>query len=278
MLWWHTSSYSHKLLAGVVLAYLAGMASQGFVTGVLALAPTALTSSWQVWRFFTYPFALQSTPSIIVGSFVLYNLAPDIEDILGKQRFGLTVFAFVILHGVMFLGIFSGRDMRLAGPDALALALLTIYTYIYPKSDVSILGMFSLRTWMMALIFGAIAILPPLFQSFGNPIAVIAIMSNQMFGVFAGLLFSQVYFEKYTLHKYTSSPGTPQTYTDDDTVPLSNKTIVGTPYTRTSEQGLSPVLKTSSAQSQNHSDDIYSDETILNAILDKIPDEIRCSS
>ncbi len=264
MLWWHTSSHSHKLLACVVLAYLANMATQGIVGNILLLSSSYLIDHWQVWRFLTYPLAISSTSTIIVSSFVLYNLAPEIEHLVGKQRFGLMLFTFVIIHGAVYLGIFISRNAVLEGSDALALALLTIYTYIYPKSDISILGFFTMRTWMMALLFGAIAIFPPLIKAFGNPIAVIGVMSNELFGVFAGLLFSQIYFEKYTFPTRTA-PSSSDSYLLD-TTPAISKPI--TSDQQRTESILPSLLRPSVGQTLQ--EDVLLDEDHLNEILDKI--------
>lgn len=262
MLWWHTSSHSYKILAVVVVAYLANMASQGLVAQVFALSTSDLLGHWQIWRFFTYPFAIGGTSTILVSSFVFYNLAPEIEDIIGKQRFGLIVFVFVLLHGFVYAGIFAGRDALLGGTDALALALVTIYTYVYPKSEISVLGFFTLRTWLMALLLGGIAIFPPLLRAFGSPIAVIGVMSNQIFGVFSGLLFSQIYFEKYTLSKRSSSS---TLFKSEDSNVVSKS--VASRAQRADASSLASALHTPSA---SHDEDNSLDEHHLNVILDKI--------
>jgi len=66
--------------------------------------------------------------------------------------------AVIILGGI--LAVILPTPILLAGPQVIYLFLLTGFTYLWPKREVSLFGMFSIKSWIIALVVFFLSIIP----------------------------------------------------------------------------------------------------------------------
>jgi membrane associated rhomboid family serine protease len=194
MTYWRMLPMSHRfLLALSVFYFVNAIGLHGALTGVLALIPSETIGKWQYWRFLTYPFAIVGW-SILPASIVLYFFAPEVEQILSTRRFVLTLLMFTVLHAVVYTPLLLFANAPLAGPQSLALMVLTMYVYLYPSGEAMLFGMLPLRaSVLLALIIG-IALIEPLASPPVSPLAYIHVLADELFGVMCGFMFAYLYF------------------------------------------------------------------------------------
>lgn len=273
-MFWKTLPTTHRILAVVGIVYLINaFVFRGALTSLLALFPSEAIGRWQYWRFFTYPFALADW-SIIPATITLYFFAPEVEEILGARKTLLTMALFVMIHGVIYTPLMLMANVPLAGPQAAALLILTMYVYLYPSGEVSLFGLVPLRATLLLGITLGIAFLTPLLARPMSPLGFIHVFADELFGVFAGFLFSYLYFGR------ASRTNTPRFWAAERSQPPVRRTPASTaPISRSStpaqsESKSSPLPSYSEAE---HDEPTSLDEERLNEILDKINEKGQAS-
>jgi membrane associated rhomboid family serine protease len=269
MLFWQMLPVSHRILLALSVFYFVNtIGLHGALTAVLALIPTEAIGKWQYWRFFTYPLAVTGW-SILPASIVLYFFAPEVEQILSTRKLVLSMLMFTVLHAVIYTPLMLFSNAPLAGPQALALMILTMYVYLYPSGEAMLFGMLPLRASVLLAIVMGVALIEPLIFPPVSPLEYIHVLADEVFGVLCGFMFAYLYFGRSSddtvfgfMGKKTSIKQAP---------PLPRRTP-----TATASAGFSPLQSldagnplTSYANTENANEEQL-DEDRLNEILDKI--------
>ncbi len=273
MLFWQFLPTSHRILLFVGIMYFTNVATRGLITQWLALMPFANVGAGQYWRFFTYPLAASGFWEMLSTSAVLYFFAPELERVVSGRRLLLILGIFVIVHSLVFAPLLMFTNATLAGTNAVALFVLTMYVYLYPSGEVSLFGVIPMRATMLLCLMFVVAIASSLMNFSLNPAAIAHAFANEGFGIFFGFLFSHLYFGRlssggFVLLKRQSKQQQAPTRRQTTPSPAS----VGRSLGQTQESELHP-------SSTHPEDDEYAplDEDRLNEILDKINEKGQAS-
>lgn len=194
MLFWQLLPTSHRILLALSVLYFVNMALGGMLTSYLALFPAEMVARGEYWRIVTYPFAVFGFWSMLSTGCIFYFFAPEVEQIVTPKKFLIASAFFVVLHSVIYTPLFFSYNLPLTGPEALALAILTVYTYIYPRGEISLFGVLTLKASVLLLAIVCLSLLFPVFRSPFDTMAIIHVFANQIFGVLSGFLFSYLVF------------------------------------------------------------------------------------
>jgi membrane associated rhomboid family serine protease len=279
MMFWHLLPASHRLLLALSIVYVVNaLALHSMLTPWLALIPAETVSRWQYWRFLTYPFAIYGW-AILPASFVLYFFAPEVEHMLSARKLMLTVLLFTLLHAVIYTPLMLMANAPLGGPQALSLMILTMYIYLYPSGEASLFGIIPVRATVLLAIMLGLAFVTPLLFPPVNALDFIHVFADELFGVFAGLLFSYLYFGRSSEEPLFARFGGGTSSQERSLSATSRRTTPSAaPVGFTSLQGsdLTKPISTPLAESA-YDDDGELDEDRLNEILDKINEKGQAS-
>jgi membrane associated rhomboid family serine protease len=181
------------------------MMARGLFVSLLALDPVLALGEFEIWRLMTYPLAVEGFGSVLVASFIFYFFAPEVEQMLGVKRFLTAIGAFVALHGLIFASLFASSSLVLNGPDMVALVILSIFTYVYPKSIVNIFGIFTLESRVLARIVIGLAIIPDIIIGIQAPEKLLETFATDVFSVVTGFAFAHAMFNKYSTPLFDTS-------------------------------------------------------------------------
>jgi membrane associated rhomboid family serine protease len=279
MMFWHLLPASHRVLLALSIVYVVNaLALHSMLTPWLALIPAETVGKWQYWRFLTYPFAVYGW-NILPASFVLYFFAPEVEHLLSPRKLMLTMLLFTLLHAVIYTPLMLLANAPLGGPQALSLMVLTMYVYLYPTGEASLFGIIPIRaTVLLAVILGVAFVAPLLFPPV-HAVDYIHVFADELFGVFAGLLFAYLYFgrshEEPLFARFGIGSGT-QDRSFGSTPRRTTPSAAPVGFTALSSSDLAKPLNTPISESV-YDDNDELDEDRLNEILDKINEKGQAS-
>ncbi len=274
MLFWRLLPTSHRILLLLAIVYATNtLVLRGALTSFMELTPSEMLQRSEYWRMFTYPFAITGFWSIISASMILYFFAPEVEHILSARRFVIALSLFVVVHGMIYTPLMMASNLPLTGPEAAALFILTLYTFLYPSGEISLFGLFSVRaTTMLAFIICA-SLLAPLLSPPLHPVAFIHVFADELFGVFTGFIFAYLYFGRGAERDFYPIFSSQQQKQAAPRRTSPSTASVGYPTMHSQSADDQPVAITL----PEPSDDTELDEDHLNAILDKISEKGQAS-
>jgi hypothetical protein len=184
------------LCKGIIVALAASMLLSLLVptimVSVLPLFPPLLFRG-QIWRIFTYPFFMLASMRSLIGSIftllwagiIIAMFGGELETIVHTNRLTIALGGAVIVGGILFSLLSSGG--ALAGPGIITMFMLGGFSYMWPKREISILGLFWVKAWVIALAIYILSIIPM------NGMQLDTSASN-LFGPTFGALAAIVYF------------------------------------------------------------------------------------
>lgn len=269
MQFWQTLPLVHRILLLCGIGFLLTVAIPGLADAT-ALLPIAVTENYEIWRLLSYPFFDNSFWQLLSASLLLYFFGPEIEYLLKPRRFLLLSAGFFLAHGLLYLlltyGSPSAFSASLSGPYAYALALLSVFAYFYPGAEFTLFGIVSIRVWVFALVFAALVVIPGLLGVIAGSQPLSLFLAGNVAGIVLGLLFSQVYFQKYTMSLLTNSI---KSRSAPPVKPVSKPAVPVVKKTRT-EFSPSKGKPVQTPPVYSEPNDTSLDEQRLNDILDKI--------
>lgn len=149
--------FCRALILILGLSAVIGLFMQGLWAGTLLLSGREVLEGFQVWRLFTYPFVTQIFGALSAG-LVLWFFGSELEQIVHTGKLATMMMASIVIGGVLFLLI--DRDGIMGGPSTISIFILAGFAYMWPMREISVMGMFNLKAWVIALIFFVIAIIP----------------------------------------------------------------------------------------------------------------------
>ena len=183
---------SRFLLIGYVVGFIAAFLPQHVGFMLLPLSGHLVYPGLQVWRLVTYPFMVLSFYGLIGAGIVVYFFCSELETIVHTDRLWKVLLGLVISGGLIFT--FLAPDGALGGPEIITIFLLTGFTYLWPKRQISVFGMFFIPAWVITLAFFVIMILP----SNGTHLDMSASkVFAPIFAAVAALLYFHLIYQQY---------------------------------------------------------------------------------
>jgi membrane associated rhomboid family serine protease len=138
----------------------------GIMVSAMPLYPELLWGRFQVWRLVTYPFfiaasmrsLLPSIFSLLWIAIIIAMFGGELETIIHTRRLTI-VLAITIVTGGLIFSVLS-PDAALAGPGILTMFMLGGFAYMWPKREISILGLFWVKAWMIAVAVFVLSVIP----------------------------------------------------------------------------------------------------------------------
>jgi hypothetical protein len=184
------------LAASVVLS----LAVPSVMVSVLPLFPQQLMHG-QIWRLVTYPFFMLASMHSLIGSLLTLAWAAiiiaifggELETIIHTNRLTLALCGAVIVGGILFSFLSTGG--ALAGPGILTMFMLGGFSYMWPKREISILGLFWVKAWVIAVAVYILSIIPmngvQLDTSAAN-------LFGPTFGALAAIAYFHIAYRQYS--------------------------------------------------------------------------------
>jgi hypothetical protein len=82
----------------------------------------------------------------------------ELETIIHTKRLTIMLAITVIVGGVIFS--FISPDGALAGPSMITMFMLGGFAYMWPKREISIMGLFWVKAWVIALAVFILSVIP----------------------------------------------------------------------------------------------------------------------
>jgi membrane associated rhomboid family serine protease len=151
-------SLTRSLILVLAVALLTSLVTRGASSMFLALEGELAISHFQLWRLLTYPFASIGIFPVLTTCLLIFFFGAELETIVHTRT--LTIFLTIgtIVCGLT-IALLDPRGIVVA-PGFLSMFLLTGFTYLWPKREVSIFGVFQVRVWVIAVVLFFFAIIP----------------------------------------------------------------------------------------------------------------------
>jgi membrane associated rhomboid family serine protease len=158
------------LCKGIIVALAASMllslAIPSIVISALPLYSQLLLRGFQLWRLVTYPFFMLASMRGLIGAIlsllwtciIIAMFGGELETIIHTKRLTILLAITVIVGGVIFS--FISPDGALAGPSIVTMFMLGGFAYMWPKREISIMGLFWVKAWMIALAVFILTVIP----------------------------------------------------------------------------------------------------------------------
>jgi len=106
----------------------------GFMDSWLALIPVTVTKGFQVWRLITYMFLHAMNPvHILVNMFILWMFGPEVERVLGRNRFVRYYFFTGIGAGLCSLIVKPFDFILVIGASGAVCGILLAFAIYFPN-------------------------------------------------------------------------------------------------------------------------------------------------
>ncbi len=158
------------LCKGIIIALvgsaLLSLAIPGIMISAVPLYPQLLTRGLQAWRLVTYPFfVLASMRGLLSAIFnllwtgiIIAMFGGELETIVHTKRLTISLVVTIVAGGLIFSLL--SPDGALAGPSIITMFLLGGFAYLWPKREISVLGLFWVKAWVIALAVFILSIIP----------------------------------------------------------------------------------------------------------------------
>ncbi len=189
-----------SIVVALVASAVLSLVVPNVTVAALPLYPDASLRGFQLWRFVTYPFfVLASMHSLLSAIFTLLWTAViiamfggELETIIHTKRLWVSLAITVIVGGILFS--FLSSDGALAGPSIITTFMLGGFAYLWPKREISILGLFWVKAWVIAVAIFILSIIP---MNGTHLDASAANLFGPMFGAFGAIVCFHVMYRQY---------------------------------------------------------------------------------
>jgi len=193
-----------SLCKGIIVALAASMvlslAVPSIMVSVLPLFPQLLFRG-QIWRLVTYPFFMLASMHSLIGSIftllwagiIIAMFGGELETIIHTNRLTIALGGAVIVGGILFSLLSSGG--ALAGPGILTMFMLSGFAYMWPKREISILGLFWVKAWIIALAIYILSIIPMSGMQLDTSAAN---LFGPTFGALAAIAYFHITYRQYS--------------------------------------------------------------------------------
>jgi hypothetical protein len=124
---------------------------------MLGLHGPSVTQHFEVWRLLTYPF-VASLYSAIGAGLITWFFGGELEQIIHTPKLSMMLGVTILLGGVVFILI--DQQGFLFGPAMIGVFLLTGFAYMWPQRQLSIMGLFWVKAWIIAVAYLVIMLIP----------------------------------------------------------------------------------------------------------------------
>lgn len=147
-----TVSISTAIRITLMILFILALFGMGRLLDVyIAMRPDQVWPGWEAWRLVSYPLAL-NFGGLLIGAIAFSQPGEEIESMLGKSRFGITLLIVTLIASSLHLLLFLGQPgPPLAGPQNLSLFVMVGYVYLFPSSSVRVL-FFNVRSKILLLL------------------------------------------------------------------------------------------------------------------------------
>jgi hypothetical protein len=146
-----------------VLIIAFGISALGYLflhntwVALLAMHRPAVTQNFEIWRLISYPF-VASLFSALGAGLITWFFGSELEQIIHTKKLSMMLGLTVLLGGVIFMLIDS--EGFLYGPAMIGVFLLTGFAYMWPQRQLSVMGMFWVKAWVIALVYLVVMLIP----------------------------------------------------------------------------------------------------------------------
>lgn len=152
-----TPPFCRAILISLMVGALATTFAFDAWAGALALHGQSAFSGLQIWRFFTYPLVTRLFAALGAG-LIIWFFGSELEQMVHTRKLALAAGATVVSGGIVFALIEPGGV--LTGPAILSMFVLGAFAYMWPTREVSIMGLFSVKAWIIALAYFLLSVIP----------------------------------------------------------------------------------------------------------------------
>jgi|GEM_PF-5396494 len=194
----------------VLLVTLFDLFTQGSVFQLISLDTTVVSSARELWRLFTFPFAIESFSSAFLFVAVFLFILPQLQNLIPKQIIVPLSFILVLFQGIILTLVFWEVPFEYRGMDGISLFFLTLTALLLPRSRIFILGRsignninlsaFIFVVWVAAKMIG-------FEMSETRHDDIIETMSSIIFGLgFSSIMYFNLRAMKYYIRKRRQDP------------------------------------------------------------------------
>ncbi|HEY3874964.1 MAG TPA: DUF6576 domain-containing protein [Candidatus Kapabacteria bacterium] len=196
------------LCRGIIIALIASavlsLVASSVTVAVLPLYPGLALRAFQVWRFVSYPFfifasvhgLLSAVFTLLWTGFLIAIFGGELEAIVHTRRLTMALAGTIVLGGVVF--VFFSPEGVLVGPGIMTMFLLAGFSYLWPKREISIFGIFWVKAWILALVVFLVSIIPMNGMQFDTSATN---LFGPVFGVIAAIVYFHVVYRQYAFGK-----------------------------------------------------------------------------
>lgn len=148
---------SRAILLALIASTVASLFLRDTWIALLALHGPAVTSHFEIWRLLTYPFVASLYGALGAG-LITWFFGSELEQIVHTQKLALMLGLTIVIGGILFM--FIDPTGFLYGPAMIGVFFLTGFAYMWPKREISIMGLFFVKAWIIALVYVVIMLIP----------------------------------------------------------------------------------------------------------------------
>ncbi len=149
------------LSRAIILALIVSMLGYLFIRdtwiAMFALHGPSVTQHFEFWRLFTYPFVASIYAALGAG-LITWFFGGELEQIVHTPKLAMMLGITILLGGIVFILI--DQSGFLYGPAMIGVFFLTGFAYMWPKREISIMGLFFVKAWIVALVYIVIMLIP----------------------------------------------------------------------------------------------------------------------
>ena len=150
------------------------------LTPLLGLVPDRVFPA-RLYTLITYAFLHGGVGHIFFNMLTLYFFGGDLDLFLGRRRF-LILYLGSALAGGVASALFLRGPVIVIGASAGIFGLITAYALYFPNTEVLIWFVLPVKVWVLALVWGGIALFYSVFGS-GGGIAHLAHLGGAVFAL-----------------------------------------------------------------------------------------------
>jgi membrane associated rhomboid family serine protease len=148
---------TRSILLALAISTFAYLFLRDTWVALLALHGPAVTQHFEIWRLLTYPF-VASLYSALGAGLITWFFGSELEQIIHTQKLSMMLAASILVGGVIFILI--DPSGFLYGPAMIGVFLFTGFAYMWPERQLSVMGLFWVKAWVIALAYLVIMLIP----------------------------------------------------------------------------------------------------------------------
>jgi hypothetical protein len=124
---------------------------------MLAMHGPSVTQQFEIWRLLTYPFVASLYGALGAG-LITWFFGSELEQIIHTPKLSMMLGLTILLGGMIFMLI--DPSGFLYGPAMIGVFMLTGFAYMWPKRELSVMGLFWVKAWVIAVVYLVIMLIP----------------------------------------------------------------------------------------------------------------------